>query len=179
MTLHAHTPTLAVTEPRGLVVRSVAWHQTHIAGSLLARVNRSAFDEAGRIVQQWDARLWAWAWAEASATGTPNLTGMYSLSGQLLRSDSVDAGWRTRHAHEAAFERTEQRMQAHPEMMVARRSIVEHPFGNLKQWIMGTGRFLLKQLKGAQTEMALAVLAHNFKRVINILGAREMMAAMG
>ena len=59
-------------------------------------------------------------------------------------------------------------MQAHPEMMVARRSIVEHPFGNLKQWIIGTGRFLLKQLKGTQTEMALAVLAHNFKRVINI-----------
>ncbi len=37
----------------------------------------------------------------------------------------------TRHVHEAAFERMHQRMQAHPEMMVRRRSIVEHPFGNL------------------------------------------------
>ncbi|MGF6694801.1 hypothetical protein M2318_004894, partial [Metapseudomonas resinovorans] len=31
------------------------------------------------------------------------------------------------------FARMQQRMQAHPEMMVRRRSIVEHPFGNLKQ----------------------------------------------
>ena len=92
MTIHAHTPTLAVTEPRGLVARSVAWHRTHTAGSLQARVNRSAFDEAGRVVRQWDARLWTWA--EESATGTANLAAVYSLSGQLLSSDSVDAGWR-------------------------------------------------------------------------------------
>ncbi|NRF37016.1 transposase, partial [Bacillus velezensis] len=37
----------------------------------------------------------------------------------------------TRHANEAAFERMRQRMQAQPQMMVRRRSIVEHPFGNL------------------------------------------------
>lgn len=84
----------------------------------------------------------------------------------------------SRHPNEAAFERMEQRMQAHPEKMVERRSIVEHPFGNLKQWIMGTGRFLLKQLKGVRTEMALAVLAHNFKRAINVLGASKMIAKM-
>ncbi len=47
----------------------------------------------------------------------------------------------SRHAHEEAFERMEQRMQAHPEMMANRRSIVEHPFGNLKQWLFGNGRF--------------------------------------
>lgn len=37
-------------------------------------------------------------------------------------------------------------MQAHPEMMVSRRSIVEHPFGNLKQWLFGNARFLLRQM---------------------------------
>ncbi|MNF78770.1 hypothetical protein D3C84_609650 [compost metagenome] len=37
----------------------------------------------------------------------------------------------SRHAHEEAFERMAQRMQLHPEMMKRRRSIVEHPFGNL------------------------------------------------
>ncbi|SET29298.1 transposase, partial [Pseudomonas graminis] len=67
------------------------------------------------------------------------------------------------------------RMQAHPEMVEARRSIVEHPFGNLKQWIYGNGRFLLRQLKGARTEMALAVNAYNLKRAINVLGVRRMM----
>jgi transposase len=85
----------------------------------------------------------------------------------------------SRHAHEAAFERMEQRMQAHPQMMVERRSIVEHPFGNLKQWILGNGRFLLAQLKGAKTEMALAVHAYNFKRAINVLGVRKMMELLG
>lgn len=85
----------------------------------------------------------------------------------------------TRHAHEAAFERMQRRMQAHPEMMVRRRSIVEHPFGNLKQWILGNGRFLLRQLQGARTEMALAVNAYNLKRVINVLGARRLIELMG
>lgn len=83
-----------------------------------------------------------------------------------------------RHTHEEAFERMEQRMKAHPEMMVSRRSIVEHPFANLKRWIFGNGRFLLRQLKGARAEMALAVQAYNLKRAIQVLGARKLMALM-
>jgi hypothetical protein len=39
----------------------------------------------------------------------------------------------SRHAYEAAFERMEQRLKTHPEMMLRRHCIVEHPFGNLKQ----------------------------------------------
>ncbi|OJT47956.1 hypothetical protein BSZ28_27300 [Pseudomonas moraviensis] len=65
------------------------------------------------------------------------------------------------------------------EMMVSRRSIVEHPFGNLKQWLFGNARFLLRQLEGARAEMALAVNAYNLKRAINVLGVRQMMALMG
>jgi hypothetical protein len=72
-----------------------------------------------------------------------------------------------------------QRMQVHPEMMVRRRSIVEHPFGNLKQWILGNGRFLLRQLQGARTEMALAVNAYNLKRAINVMGARRLIELLG
>ncbi|WP_247258314.1 IS1182 family transposase [Pseudomonas moorei] len=85
----------------------------------------------------------------------------------------------SRHAHEEAFERMEQRMLAHPQMMASRRSIVEHPFGNLKQWLFGNGRFLLRQLEGAKAEMALAVNAYNLKRAISVLGARQLMALMG
>ena len=85
----------------------------------------------------------------------------------------------SRHAHEEAFELMERRMPAHPEMMVSRRSIVEHPFGNLKQWLFGNARFLLRQLEGARAEMALAVNAYNLKRAINVLGARQLMALMG
>lgn len=65
-------------------------------------------------------------------------------------------------------------MLAHPEMMVNRRSIVEHPFGNLKQWLFGNGRFLLRQLEGTRAEMALAVNAYNLKRAVSVLGARRM-----
>ena len=73
----------------------------------------------------------------------------------------------------------QQRMQTHPEMMVRRRSIVEHPFGNLKQWILGNGRFLLRQLHRARTAMALAVSGYNLKRAINVLGARRLTELMG
>jgi len=83
-----------------------------------------------------------------------------------------------RHAHEEAFERMEKRMLAHPEMMISRRSIVEHPFGNLKQWLFGNGRFLLRQLEGARAEMALAVNAYNLKRAISVRVARRMMELM-
>ncbi|SCY84310.1 Transposase DDE domain-containing protein [Pseudomonas sp. NFACC37-1] len=73
------------------------------------------------------------------------------------RCTKAERRYLMRHAHEAAFERMEVRMKAHLEMMGHRRSIVEHPFGNLKQWIFGNGRFLLRQLQGARAEMALAV----------------------
>jgi len=66
-------------------------------------------------------------------------------------------------------------MLAHPEMMVNRRSIVEHPFGNLNQWLFGNGRFLLRQPQGARVEMALAVNAYNLKRAVSVLAARRMM----
>ncbi|WP_426782722.1 IS1182 family transposase [Pseudomonas atacamensis] len=98
-----------------------------------------------------------------------------------IKAKCTDAKRRyiSRHLHEQAFERMEQRMQAHPEMTVSRRSIVEHPFGNLKQWLFGNARFLLRQLEGARAEMALAVNAYNLKRAINVLGVRQMMALMG
>jgi hypothetical protein len=35
-------------------------------------------------------------------------------------------------------------MQIHSEMMVNRRSTVEYPFDNLKQWLYGGARFLLR-----------------------------------
>ncbi len=85
----------------------------------------------------------------------------------------------SRHAQEETFERMAQRMQLHPEMMERRRSIVEHPFGNLKQWLFGNGRFLLRQLEGTRAEMALAVTAYNLKRAISVLGAKQMMRLMG
>lgn len=84
----------------------------------------------------------------------------------------------SRHWHEDAFERMNARLAAAPEMMSKRRSIVEHPFGHLKCWVMGDGRLLLKGLSGARTEMAIAVLAVNLKRAMKILGHRPMIARL-
>lgn len=80
----------------------------------------------------------------------------------------------SRHFDEETFARVQVRLDANPEIMRRRKAIVEHPFGNLKRWILGDGRFLLRGLKGAQTESALAILAYNWRRALNVLGVVEM-----
>lgn len=84
----------------------------------------------------------------------------------------------SRHVYEEAFERMHRRLADAPDMMKWRRSIAEHPFAQLKYWVMGNGRFLLRGLSGARTEMALAVLARNLKRAMNILGNQAAMRRM-
>jgi hypothetical protein len=61
----------------------------------------------------------------------------------------------------------------HARSHAARRSTVEHPFAMLKYRIFGHPRFLLRGLSGAQTEMSLAVVAYNIKRMFNILGGLQ------
>ena len=61
-----------------------------------------------------------------------------------------------------------------PEAMRLRRATVEHPFANLKYRIFGHPRFLLRGLRGARTEISLAVAAYNLKRMLNILGGRKL-----
>jgi hypothetical protein len=65
-----------------------------------------------------------------------------------------------------------------PETMRLRRATAEHPFANLKYRIFGHPRFLLRGLRGAQTEISLAVSAYNLKRMLNILGGRKLHAAL-
>ncbi|WP_238350229.1 RHS repeat-associated core domain-containing protein [Pseudomonas sp. SWRI154] len=88
--IHIHTPTLAVVDPRGLDVRSIAYYRAIETAEPEERINRSAHDAIGRLVKQWDPRLWA-----LSSEDTPaNLVNQYSLSGKVLGSLSVDAGER-------------------------------------------------------------------------------------
>jgi IS5 family transposase len=82
----------------------------------------------------------------------------------------------TRHLHDEALQRMQQR--ATPEAMRLRRSTVEHPFTTLKYRIFGHPRFRLRGLKGAQTEMNLAVIAYNLKRIMNVLGGRLLHATL-
>jgi transposase len=79
-----------------------------------------------------------------------------------------------RHWHESAFERMTKRLADAPSIMRQRRSLAEHPFAQLKLGVFGDGRFLLRGLRGARTEMAIAVVVRNLKRVMNILGNRRL-----
>jgi transposase len=81
-----------------------------------------------------------------------------------------------RHLHEGALQRMNQR--ATPQAMRLRRSIVEHPFGTLKYSIFGHPRFLLRGITGAQTEMSLATIAYNLKRMFHVLGGQKLATAL-
>lgn len=81
-----------------------------------------------------------------------------------------------RSLYEETLARMHQRTTA--EAMRLRRSTVEHPFATLKYRIFGHPRFLLRGLAGAQTEISLAVIGYNLKRMINVLGGQKLAAAL-
>ncbi len=83
----------------------------------------------------------------------------------------------SRWVHEAVVERAAARLAEKPNAMQIRRATVEHPYGTLKAW-MGATHFLTKTLDHVSTEMSLHVLAYNMKRVINLIGAKELLEAI-
>jgi len=82
----------------------------------------------------------------------------------------------SRHMDDDALNRMHQR--ATPELMRLRRSTVEHPFGTLKYRIFGHPRLLLRGLSGAKTEIGIAVMAYNLKRMINVFGSSRLTRAL-
>jgi hypothetical protein len=56
-----------------------------------------------------------------------------------------------------------------------RKSIVEHPFGTIKRG-MEAGYCLTRGLRNVAGEFSLTFLAYNIKRVINILGCKNLLA---
>ena len=83
----------------------------------------------------------------------------------------------SRWEHEHVLEALERRLNAEPDRMRVRRTTSEHPFGTLKAW-MGATHFQTRSLPRVSTEMSLHVLAYNLRRVINIMGAKPLMAAI-
>ena len=83
----------------------------------------------------------------------------------------------TRWEHEHVLEAVQRRLDENPNAMRDRRQTVEHVFGTLKAW-MGATHFLTRGLKNVASEMSLQVLAYNMKRVIAILGAGSLIAAI-
>jgi len=83
----------------------------------------------------------------------------------------------TRWGHEAVLDRMQERLDRTPEAAKIRRSTVEHTFGTLKAW-MGETHFTMKTLPRVKTEMSLHVLAYNMKRMMQILGVKNLIGAI-
>ncbi|WP_338922334.1 C2H2-type zinc finger protein [Pseudomonas silesiensis] len=84
--VHTHTPSLAVVDPRGAAVRAIAYCRAEAGEPAQQHVTRQVFDPQGRDVERYDPRLWA-------EKRGPNRTSLHSLSGTELLRISVDAGW--------------------------------------------------------------------------------------
>jgi transposase len=79
--------------------------------------------------------------------------------------------------NEAVLDRMQARLSRRPGILEQRRETVEHPFGTIKQW-MYQGAFLMRGLANVRAEFSLTALAYNLRRVLNLVGFTELMAAV-
>jgi transposase len=96
-----------------------------------------------------------------------------------LRSRCTNNSFRSvsRMENEAVLDRMQARLARRPEILAQRRETVEHPFGTIKQW-MNQGAFLMRGLEKVRGEFSLTALAYNLRRVLNLVGFPELMAAV-
>ena len=96
-----------------------------------------------------------------------------------MRARCTTASYRrvSRWEHEHVLETMQLRLNARPQVAVVRKQTVEHVFGTLKAWL-GTTPLLTKTLPKVRTEISLAVLAYNMKRMIKIVGMQGMLRAI-
>jgi hypothetical protein len=92
----------------------------------------------------------------------------------LCTTAPLDRGrWIERSQYHEAVQENDLRVQTEKEKYRRRQAIVEHPFGVLKrQW--GYDHFLVKGLSKVETELGLMFTAYNLRRLITILGAKEL-----
>lgn len=80
----------------------------------------------------------------------------------------------TRHVDQDFLDTINIQTEQNIERYRLRQAVVEHPFGTIKRgW--GAYYFLTKRKVSVTAETALAFLSYNFKRVMNILGVKEML----
>ena len=79
--------------------------------------------------------------------------------------------------NEVVLDRMQARLVKRPGILDLRRETVEHPFGTIKQW-MYQGAFLMRGLEKVRAEFSLTALAYNLRRVLNLVGFTELMAAV-
>jgi transposase len=83
----------------------------------------------------------------------------------------------TRWVDEQLLEEMEERLRRDPALFAQRKELSEHPYGTMKR-AMEQGYFLLRGLRKVRGEFSLTTLAYNLKRVINIVGVPQLVAAL-
>jgi len=83
----------------------------------------------------------------------------------------------TRLAAEEVQERMAERVAKNPQIMRRRKAIIEHCFGTIKR-SLGYDYFLCRGMRNVTTEVNLTVLAYNLKRACNLVGVRNLIAAV-
>jgi len=83
-----------------------------------------------------------------------------------------------RSEYQGAVERNKENIAANPELYKQRQALVEHPFGTMKrQW--GFDHVMTKRTKArASADVGFIFIAYNLRRIINIIGIKQLMAYM-
>ncbi|CDH03144.1 RHS repeat protein [Xenorhabdus bovienii] len=88
-TLYAGTPTVTVMDNRGLSVRDIAYHRTTAGEQADTRITRHQYSPHNFLIESIDPRLFD---LQSQSTIKPNFTYCPALKGDVLRTESVDAG---------------------------------------------------------------------------------------
>ncbi|WJK11568.1 RHS repeat-associated core domain-containing protein [Pseudomonas fluorescens] len=90
--MHSHTPVMTVTDPRGLVVRDVAYYRAAVGNPIERRVTHQAYDASRRATKRYDPRLFLLLDMEPDIPAS--LRTVFNLAGEELLTDNVDIGCR-------------------------------------------------------------------------------------
>lgn len=75
--------------------------------------------------------------------------------------------------HEGTLDRVRHRVKMNRDKMKTRQMLSEHPFGTIKR-AMNQGYMLMRRLENVRGEFSLTVLAYNIRRVMNIIGVKDL-----
>ena len=79
--------------------------------------------------------------------------------------------------NEAVLDRMQERLAKRPRFSIAGARPSSIRLARIKQW-MNQGAFLMRGLEKVRAEFSLTALAYNLRRVLNIVGFAELMAAV-
>jgi transposase len=95
-----------------------------------------------------------------------------------LRAQCTEGRYRRiyRSKDEAAVERLAQRVKQCPQLVIQRKTIVEHVFGTFQMW--GQNEFVTRGLAAVRAEFSLSCLAYNLRRVLQLISVQSLKNAI-